>query len=170
MYTIILLISHFAFFFSLFRAKWSDFSFPHLLFPHICTNTNTSTPTHKHIHTDKSTQKYTNTPTYKHIHTEIHKHTHANKPIERQTGVGVSRLWIGGSTESVLVGFDSCGSCGGDWCLWWINDLTMKGKRRRRYLWREVIWRWPWKEGGGVFHEKKKKEVEEGQILVWEMR
>ena len=46
----------------------------------------------------------------------------------------------------------------------------MKGKRRRRYLWREVIWLWPWKEGGGVFHEKKKKEVEEGQILVWEMR
>ena len=46
-----------------------------------------------------------------------------------------------GSMESVLVGFDSCGvgfdsygSCGEDWCLWWINDLTMRGKRRRRCL------------------------------------
>ena len=44
-----------------------------------------------------------------------------------------------GSMESVLLGFDSCGSCGGDWCLWWINDLTMRGKGRRRCLWREVI-------------------------------
>ena len=43
------------------------------------------------------------------------------------------------STESVLVGFDSCGSCGGDWCLWWISGLTMRGNRRRRCLWREVI-------------------------------
>ena len=33
-----------------------------------------------------------------------------------------------GSTESMLVGFDSCGSCGGDWYLWWISDLTMRGK------------------------------------------
>ena len=39
-----------------------------------------------------------------------------------------------GSTKSVLVGFDSCGSCGGDWCLWWISDLTMRGKRRCRTL------------------------------------
>ena len=39
-----------------------------------------------------------------------------------------------GSTESMLVGFDSCGSCGGDWCLWWINYLTMRGKERRRCL------------------------------------
>ena len=44
-----------------------------------------------------------------------------------------------GSMESVLVGFDSCGSCGGDWCLWCINYLTMRGKGRRRCLWREVI-------------------------------
>ena len=44
-----------------------------------------------------------------------------------------------GSTEFVLVGFDSCGSCGGDWYLWWISDLTMRGKRRKRCLWREVI-------------------------------
>ena len=43
------------------------------------------------------------------------------------------------STESVLVGFDSCGSCGGDWCLWWISGLTMRGKIRRRCLWKEVI-------------------------------
>ena len=41
-----------------------------------------------------------------------------------------------GSTKFVLVGFDSCG---GDWCLWWINDLTMRGKGRRRCLLREVI-------------------------------
>ena len=39
-----------------------------------------------------------------------------------------------GSTKSVLVGFDSCGSCGGDCCLWWISDLTMRGKRRSRTL------------------------------------
>ena len=44
-----------------------------------------------------------------------------------------------GSMEFVLVGFDSCGSYGGDWYLWWISDLTMRGKRRRRCLWREVI-------------------------------
>ena len=44
-----------------------------------------------------------------------------------------------GSMESVLVGFDSCGSCGGDWCLWWISDLTISGKRRRRCLWRRYL-------------------------------
>ena len=44
-----------------------------------------------------------------------------------------------GLTDFVLVGFDSCGSYGGDWCLWSISDLTMRGKRRRRCLWREVI-------------------------------
>ena len=44
-----------------------------------------------------------------------------------------------GSMESMLEGFDSCGSCGGDWCLWWISDLTISGKRRRRCLWREVF-------------------------------
>ena len=44
-----------------------------------------------------------------------------------------------GSTESLLVGFDSCGSYGGDRCLWWISGLTMRGNRRRRCLWREVI-------------------------------
>ena len=37
----------------------------------------------------------------------------------------------------VLVGFDSCGSCGGDWCLWWKKmlveggDLTVRKGRRR---------------------------------------
>ena len=55
------------------------------------------------------------------------------------TGVfacGFSFLWC--LWVLILVAFDSCGSCGGDWCLWWINDLTMRGKRRRRCLWREV--------------------------------
>ena len=51
----------------------------------------------------------------------------------------VVEIIASGSTESVLVGFDSCGSYGGDWCLWWISDLTIRGKRRRRCLWREVI-------------------------------
>ena len=63
-----------------------------------------------------------------------------------------------------MTGFDSCGSNGGDWCLWWINDLTMRGKGRRRCLWREVIWPWG---NEGVYRERKKKEVEEGQRLVW---
>ena len=36
-----------------------------------------------------------------------------------------------GLMESVLVGFDSCDSCGGDSCLWWINGLTIRGKRKR---------------------------------------
>ena len=42
------------------------------------------------------------------------------------------RLWV--LILVVLVGFDSCGSCGGDWCLGWISDLTIRGKRRRRCL------------------------------------
>ena len=62
-YPIILLISHFAPFFSLSSScktnSVSDFSSAHLLFP----QTHTNTPTHKHIHIDKSIQRYTNTPT-----------------------------------------------------------------------------------------------------------
>ena len=59
-YTIILLISQFlTFFFSLFSVckvnSILDFSFPHLLFPQIHTNT----PTQTYIRTDKSIQKYT---------------------------------------------------------------------------------------------------------------
>ena len=62
----------------------------------------------------------------------------------RSTGMGfdacglvlAAKIGAYGLMESVLLGFDSCG---GDWCLWWINDLTMKGKGRRRCLWREVI-------------------------------
>ena len=42
-------------------------------------------------------------------------------------------------TKSMLMGFNSCGAYGGDWCLWWISDLTISGKRRRRCLWREVF-------------------------------
>ena len=191
-YIIILLISHFAPFFSLLYAKQTDFSSPYRLFPQIHTNTNTPTP--KHIHTNKSTQRYTNTNT----NSPTHKHNHAVKPIERQISSGVGRLWIGDSGARsefvgrqkwvqmlvnqcwwqrsvlvsqqewvlmlvdwcqrqrlmlvgrrspclwvlilvVLVSFDSYGSYGGHWCLWWINDLTMRGKRRRRCLWREVI-------------------------------
>ena len=37
----------------------------------------TNTPTHKHIHTEKSTQRYTCSRKKK---IEIHKHTHTNKP------------------------------------------------------------------------------------------
>ena len=37
-------------------------------------------------------------------------------------------------TKSMLMGFNSCGAYGGYWCLWWISDLTMRGKRRRRCL------------------------------------
>ena len=71
---IILLISRLHLFFSLFSVhnELSNFSSPHLLFPQMLTNT----PTHKHFHTDKSTQRYTNTPT--------HKQTHTDKPTKRQ--------------------------------------------------------------------------------------
>ena len=83
---IILLISRSHIFFSLFfvHNELSNFSFPHLLFPQMHTNTHT----HKHIHTHKSTQRYTNTLT--------HKQTHMDKPIKRQIGA-----W---SEQSVLVG------------------------------------------------------------------
>ena len=54
---IILLISRSCFFFSLslfsVHNELNDFSSTHLLFPQMHTNT----PTHKHIHTDKSTQR-----------------------------------------------------------------------------------------------------------------
>ena len=69
-YTIILLISHFTPFFFSFsslckRNSISNFSSPHLLFPHIHTNTSTETNQHKntqtHPHTNTSTQKYINT-------------------------------------------------------------------------------------------------------------
>ena len=77
---IILFISRSLPFFSLFSVlnklnKLSNFSFPHLLlFPQMHTNT----PTHKHIHTEKSTQRYTCSK--KKRKKEIHKHTHTNKP------------------------------------------------------------------------------------------
>ena len=75
-YLIILLISRSHLFFSPFSMhnELSHFSSPYFLFPQIHTNA----PTHKHIHTDKSTQRYTNIPT--------HKQTHTNKPTERQIG------------------------------------------------------------------------------------
>ena len=70
MHTIILLISQFHTFFSLFSMcktnLVSDFSSHHLLFSQI--HTNTPTQTHPH----------------RQINTKIHKHTHTNKPIERE--------------------------------------------------------------------------------------
>ena len=65
---IILLISRSHLFFSLFSVhnELSNFSSPHFLVPHMHTNT----PTRKHIHTDKLTQRYTNTPTHKQINKE----------------------------------------------------------------------------------------------------
>jgi len=94
-YTIILLILHFTQFFSLSslcKTNWL------LLF-----SSSFSSYTHKHKH------KHIQTYPHKQINTEIHKHTHADKPTKRQIGAGVNRLWIGGLTESMLVGFDSCG-------------------------------------------------------------
>ena len=74
---IILLISLSHLFFSLFSMHnklLNNFSTPHLLFPQMLTNT----LTHKHTHTDKSTQRYTNTHT--------NKQTHTDKPKKRQIG------------------------------------------------------------------------------------
>ena len=69
-----------------------------------------------------------------------------------------------GLMESVLVGFDSCGSCGGDWCLWWINDLTMRGKRKR-CLWKEVIDRDLERKKQKFRVKEEEEEVEEGQQI-----
>ena len=65
---IILLISRLHLFFSLFSVhnELSNFFSPHFLVPHMHTNT----PTRKHIHRDKLTQRYTNTPTHKQINKE----------------------------------------------------------------------------------------------------
>ena len=53
--------------------KLSNFFSPYLLlFPQMHTNT----PTHKHIHTEKSTQRYTCSKKKK---TQIHKQTHTDK-------------------------------------------------------------------------------------------
>ena len=38
----------------------------------------------------------------------------------------------------------------------------MRGKERKRCLWREKIWPWG-KEEGGVYREREKKEVEEAR-------
>ena len=97
-YLIILLISHSHIFFSLFSMhnKLSDFSSPHLLFPQIHTNT----PTHKHIHIDKSTQIYTNT------HTQTNPHGQTNR--------GTDRCLTGmiGACGSTGMGFEA--ACGRD--------------------------------------------------------
>ena len=95
-YTIILLISHFApFFFSPFSS--SSFS--------------SDTHKHKHKHT------HTHTQTHRQINTEMHKHTHANKPTERQIGAGSEDrcLWV-----------DGVRACGFWflWC-WWVFHLVV---------------------------------------------
>ena len=61
--------------------KLSNFSSLHLLlFPQMHTNTST----HKHIHTDKLTQRYTCSKKKK-KNTEIHKHTHTQTNPNGQT-------------------------------------------------------------------------------------
>ena len=123
MYPIILLISHFTHFFSLSSPCTTnsvlDFSYPHLIFLQI--HTNTPTPTykaHKHIHTEKSTQRYTNIPT--------HKYTHTDKPIERQIGAGVGCLWIGASgVKSEFMGQWKWVWMLVDWC--WRQRLVLVG-------------------------------------------
>ena len=75
---IILLISRSPFFFSLFSGlnKLNNFSSPRLLlFPQMHTNT----PTHKHIHTDKSIQRYTCSKKKKKKR-DTQTHPHTNKP------------------------------------------------------------------------------------------
>ena len=102
-YTIILLISQFHTFFSLFSVcktnSVSDFSSPHLLFPQIHTNTPTQTHSHRQINT------------------EIHKYTYMDKPIERERERVVLVLAAYGSMlvakirvcESMQMGLDACG-------------------------------------------------------------
>ena len=98
-YIIILLISHFAPFFSLFSMQNKLTSPLHIVFFLRYTQTqthphpNTSTQTNQH----RETNTNTNSPT--------HKHNHAVKPIERQISSGVGRLWIGDSgARSEFVG------------------------------------------------------------------
>ena len=45
---------------------------------------------------------------------------------------GSTKSVLVGLQRSVLMGFDSCGACGGDWCLWWRVDLIVRERRRRR--------------------------------------
>ena len=85
---IILLISRSPFFFSLFSGlnKLNNFSSPRLLlFPQMHTNT----PTHKHIHIDKSIQRHACSKKKKKKKKEIHKHTHTQTNLngtKRQIG------------------------------------------------------------------------------------
>ena len=81
---IILLISRSLLFFSLFFGlnKLSNFSFPHLL---LFLQMHTNTPTHKHIHTDKSIQRYAclkknNNKKKKKKQIDTQTHPHINKP------------------------------------------------------------------------------------------
>ena len=97
--------------------KLSNFSPYLLLFPQMHTNT----PIHKHIHTDKSIQRYTCSKKKKHRDTQTHPHT--NKPkwtnnketnrclleqsildLERSELVGLAWLELVGLTWSELVG------------------------------------------------------------------
>ena len=117
-----------------------------------------------------------------------HKHTHTQTQTHRQINTETDRRWrrrsvvVGRRSPCfwvlilvVLVGFYSCGSCGGDGCLWWINYLTMRGKGRKRCLWREVIWPWG-KEEGGVYslpwkeEERSRRSQKDKDWSEWEMR
>ena len=143
MYTIILLISHFAFFFSLFHAKWTNFSFPHLLFPHIYTQTQThphpqtniSTQTNQHRNTQ--THPHTNTSTQKYTNTLIRTNQQKDKPVLVLVACGsVDRrspcLWV--LILVVLVALDQSSwvDKNGSRCLWisvcsgdrylWVNE------------------------------------------------
>ena len=120
----------------------SNFSSPHPFFPQIHANTPTQIYLHRQI----------NTEIYKHIHGQTNKEREISVDVGR-LWIGGSELVVEievcgstemgldayelvlvveisacGSTKSVFVGFDSCGACGGDWYLWWISDLTMRGK------------------------------------------
>ena len=104
---IILLISCWLLFFSLFSMlnKLSNFSPYLLLFPQMHTNT----PIHKHIHTDKSIQRYTcsKKKTHRNTNTPTHKQTQTDKQQrDRSLLIGTIDAWSGmiGARGSCLIG------------------------------------------------------------------
>ena len=185
-YTIILLISQFHTFFSLFSMcktnSVSYFSSPHLLFPQIHTNTPTQTHSHRQINT------------------EIHKYTYMDKPIERErewcwywplmdrcwwrrsefvgrwkwvlmlvdrAGNGDQCLWVDEVNVYRSTEISACGFwflCGGDWCLWWRVDLTRRERIRKR---KSCLWGGRWSDRWNCERKKKKKRRRDKR-LVWE--
>ena len=138
---IILLISRSLLFFSLFSVlnKLSNFSSPHLLlFPQMHTNT----PTNKHIHIDKSTQRYTCSKKKK-KNTNTQTHPHTNKPTRtnnKETNwclIGTIGAWL---EQLELVGmglaWSELGRSGR--CLWiGAREISVKSDmvRSNRCLW-----------------------------------